>query len=51
MKKLWSNLKLMLSSGTKYYEIGGYLHSGSAIAYDGNIPSYYKEKGDERNDA
>ena len=43
MKKLWHNLKLMLSAGTKHYEMSGYLHSGSAIVYEGNIPSIYKE--------
>jgi hypothetical protein len=47
MKKLWNNLKLMFSSGTKHYEIGGYLHSGSVIVYDGHMPAYYKEDGDD----
>ena len=44
MKKLWNNLKLMLSAGTKHYEIGGYLHSGSAIVYDGHMPAIYNQE-------
>ncbi len=44
MKKLWNNLKLVLSSGTKHYEIGGYLASGSAIVYEGNRPAIYNQE-------
>jgi len=47
MKKLWNNLKLMLSAGTKHYEIGGYLASGSALVYEGHMPAYYKEEDEE----
>jgi len=44
MKKIWNTLKIMFSSGTKHYEISGYLESGSAIVYENHIPAYYKEE-------
>ena len=47
MKKLWNNLKLMFSVGTKHYEISGYLHSGSAIVYEGHIPAVYNQEDEE----
>jgi len=47
MKKIWHNLKLMFSNGTKHYEIGGYLHSGSAIVYEGHIPAVYNQEDEE----
>ena len=47
MKKLWHNLKLMFSAGTKHYEISGYLHSGSAIVYEGHIPAVYNQEDEE----
>lgn len=47
MKKLWNNLKLMLSSSTRHYEIGGYLANGSAIVYEGSRPDIYTQEGGE----
>jgi len=29
---------------TRHYEIGGYLHSGSAIVYDGHMPAIYNQE-------
>jgi len=42
MKKTLEQLKAdVLGQGTKHYEISGYLHSGSAIVYEGHIPAVY----------
>jgi len=43
-----NNLKLECSrQGRSNYEISGYLHSGSAIVYEGHIPAVYNQEDEE----
>ena len=50
MRNIFIALGLILNrvSGlkTKHYEIGGYLHSGSALVYEGERPAIYTTEDD-----
>jgi len=48
MKKIWHNLKLNVTQTARsIMKSVGYLHSGSAIVYEGHIPAIYSQEGEE----
>jgi len=51
MRNIFIALGLILHraswSKTRHYEIGGYLHSGSALVYEGESPAIYMNFSEE----